>query len=517
MYTVVIIDNKLNNNPTFISSINWQRCGFELVGYSNIGEEGVRLVKNLNPDILITEGNIVADNGDDILVLARNFKRDLEIVFFSEIQEFSHAQKAASFNAMEYILKPITSSSFEAALVKIRTSLDGKKKDDTAINFAEFRDYFLASILLQRHAESEMSQRIENLSLNLLGEEFLIVNISFKTNDPKEKPALSFFNTVKNIFKKYLNGECLVLNGMITIIVADHETNIKKHLSFMLMDILQSLEVFPGVKAVIGVSNRFTSILLSPIAYQQAKNAMLYSFREKNEVVLFKDIKRKELEPSFFEDIKNNLERKIRFETEDSVRDYINAIFNEIKISKISLSNFYMCLFEMISVCNNIEVKEFNQNLKFSFLESIVNNQSIDLIQLRIIEKSCELCQKIIGQRQNGVEKIVDQAIMLISENYKNPDFSLKILSQILHISSNYLCAIIKKFKNDSFIGILTEVRMNKSKELLLCTNSRIQEIAYDVGYTDQHYFSYCFRRFFNMTPKEMREQGVKNLTSLSE
>ena len=111
---------------------------------------------------------------------------------------------------------------------------------------------------------------------------------------------------------------------------------------------------------------------------------------------------------------------------------------------------------------------------------------------------------------QSGVEKIVEQAMTIIEENYKNPDFSLKMLSESLHISVNYLCAIIKKVKGASFVNLLTEVRMKKSKDLLICTNSRIQEVAYEVGFVDQHYFSYCFKRHFKITPKEMREKGKK-------
>lgn len=515
MYTVIIIDDKLNNTPSLISSIDWKKCGFELIGYSDIADEGIRLIENLNPDILIADFDVPVSE-ENIFSLARKIKPSLEIVFFTAKKDFDSAKTALSFNALEYILKPCTASEFENALDCIKLKLDRKKTDKFIIKPEAYRDYFLISLLVQQSPKS--SKEIDNFKLKLNGEEFAVINIGFQNknlDEPKATPL--FFNTIKNIFKKYLNGECIIFNDIITIIISDAAAEIKKNFNLMLLDIFQNLESFPTVKSVIGVSNMFTSLDKIHKAYLEAKNSLLYSFKEKNEIVLFQDIKQKELEQNFFEDVNNNLEKKIKFESAQDVEKFIKSVFDEIKSSKISLSNFYMCLFEMISVCNKIEADEFNEKSKFSFLESILSNKSVDLIEQKICEKCCDLCKRIIDRRQNSVEKIVDQAVMLINENYKNPDFSLKELSENLHISANYLCAIIKKIKGNSFINLLTGVRMEKSKELLLCSNSRIQEIAFESGYTDQHYFSYCFKKYFNMTPKEMRENGVKNFESLSE
>ena len=54
----------------------------------------------------------------------------------------------------------------------------------------------------------------------------------------------------------------------------------------------------------------------------------------------------------------------------------------------------------------------------------------------------------------------------------------------------------------------LTEIRMDRAKELLMCSSMKTSEIGYEVGYKDPHYFSYIFKKTQNCTPKEFRARG---------
>ena len=47
--------------------------------------------------------------------------------------------------------------------------------------------------------------------------------------------------------------------------------------------------------------------------------------------------------------------------------------------------------------------------------------------------------------------------------------------------------------------------RMEKAQELLLMTDNRISEIAKDVGFSDEGYFTRRFKQKFNVSPSEFR------------
>jgi|GEM_PF-4067982 len=364
----------------------------------------------------------------------------------------------------------------------------------------DLKNYFLTTLLYERQNEEEVLKNIDALNLNLKGQCFVLICAELQIKN-RNVIFPQRYKEICAVLEEALACEVFISNNRIFIIVSDSEHRVLKNLNQMLVLLYEYLEK-NDFKFKIYVSKSFSSINGILNAYLEIKTCAAYSLPDKNEVIIFNEFPLKELEPSFLESLKIDLEKKIKFDTSENVRKYLNSVFYNIKLQKIPLTSFFLCLFEILSVCNNIE----RGGVKLSFIESILINAPMDLILNKIKDKCCELNQKVSERRKNSVEKIVQQADMLLLENYKNPDYSLKALSETLHISTNYLCAIIKKTKGDSFINLLTKIRMEKAKESLLCTNLRIQEIAFEVGYTDQHYFSYCFKKFFGLTPKQMRD-----------
>ena len=86
-------------------------------------------------------------------------------------------------------------------------------------------------------------------------------------------------------------------------------------------------------------------------------------------------------------------------------------------------------------------------------------------------------------------------------------DLSLVSLSGMLDVSPNHLSACIKKYAGETFINILIRRRMEAARELLTSSDLKIQEIAQRCGYTDQHYFSYCFKKYCGVSPNAMRQE----------
>ena len=105
---------------------------------------------------------------------------------------------------------------------------------------------------------------------------------------------------------------------------------------------------------------------------------------------------------------------------------------------------------------------------------------------------------------------ICDRVLRLIDEEYSDTSLSMAVVSDKLHVSASYLSAIIKKNTGETFVSLLTRKRMEKAKEYLLCTSMKVLEISTQCGYSEQHYFSYCFKRFYGLSPNKMREEAAK-------
>ena len=69
------------------------------------------------------------------------------------------------------------------------------------------------------------------------------------------------------------------------------------------------------------------------------------------------------------------------------------------------------------------------------------------------------------------------------------------------------LSALIKKETGASFVDLLTKKRIETARELVLGSAMKMREIAERCGYSDQHYFSYCFKKYCGMSPNAMRQE----------
>lgn len=57
---------------------------------------------------------------------------------------------------------------------------------------------------------------------------------------------------------------------------------------------------------------------------------------------------------------------------------------------------------------------------------------------------------------------------------------------------------------------------MRAAYDMIVCTGMKMLEISEKCGYSDQHYFSYCFKKFYGESPNKIRVahqgSGEKNV-----
>lgn len=111
------------------------------------------------------------------------------------------------------------------------------------------------------------------------------------------------------------------------------------------------------------------------------------------------------------------------------------------------------------------------------------------------------------SNKMTSGSEICDRAVEKIELEFANPEISLVSISSDISVSPNYLSALIKKSTGSTFIDLLTTKRIETAKELLLNSGLKIREITERCGYSDQHYFSYCFKKYVGVSPNGYRRE----------
>lgn len=99
----------------------------------------------------------------------------------------------------------------------------------------------------------------------------------------------------------------------------------------------------------------------------------------------------------------------------------------------------------------------------------------------------------------------VQKAIDILDARYHEP-VTLSDVAAHLKISKNYLCSLFKRETGKTFSHYLNEIRIEKSKDLLLKQNMSVLDIALSVGFNNQNYYNMMFKKFMKNTPLEFRK-----------
>ncbi|QJD86288.1 AraC family transcriptional regulator [Cohnella herbarum] len=108
---------------------------------------------------------------------------------------------------------------------------------------------------------------------------------------------------------------------------------------------------------------------------------------------------------------------------------------------------------------------------------------------------------------ESGKHNLVTEAIHYIHENYRKP-ITAEELAGIYGCSASYLSRLFKSHLGLGPIEYLIHVRVHKSKQFLLRSEARVQEIASSVGYSDVYYFSRLFKKHTGCSPLQFREDN---------
>lgn len=109
--------------------------------------------------------------------------------------------------------------------------------------------------------------------------------------------------------------------------------------------------------------------------------------------------------------------------------------------------------------------------------------------------------------------EIVNYAISArnyIEKNYRNPEFSVRMVANHIKIDRTYLYRLFKEETGISIIDYINNFRISKAEALLVNEDISIKDVAYSVGFADQMYFSKVFKKIKGQTPTEFRRENKR-------
>ncbi|MEG7335861.1 helix-turn-helix domain-containing protein [Bacillus sp. 0102A] len=111
---------------------------------------------------------------------------------------------------------------------------------------------------------------------------------------------------------------------------------------------------------------------------------------------------------------------------------------------------------------------------------------------------------KLEGRKNRQEKQLAERVMAMIHEQYM-ADLSLESCADALGMNSYTLSKAFKQVTGINFIEYVTQIRIEKAKELLVNTNKKILDVSEEVGYR-HNYFNRIFKKQVGVPPGVFRQ-----------
>ncbi|MEK4508426.1 response regulator transcription factor [Paenibacillus sp. FSL K6-2524] len=105
-----------------------------------------------------------------------------------------------------------------------------------------------------------------------------------------------------------------------------------------------------------------------------------------------------------------------------------------------------------------------------------------------------------------GGSQVIEVALQYI-RTYYNTDLTLEKVASIVYLNPVYFSQVFKQKTGYGFKEYVIHLRMEQAKQLLIHPQLKLADISEKVGYQDVKHFTQVFRKKFNVTPTEYRQE----------
>ncbi|QGQ98205.1 response regulator [Paenibacillus psychroresistens] len=467
MHKVLIVDDESWVVESLKDLVDWNSYGFEVVGQAYNGVDALEAMRVHQPDVVFTDIRMPEMNGLELLQRGKSLPFPIHFVVVSGYAEFAYAQKAISYGAIAYCLKPFDEMEISGILLKLNKTLNAAKPS---------LDSSLIHLLEDPNAENQL-----------------------KLQDELKKYDIKDWNTAGIVVVVSVGSESLpdIYERVIKLKIGTSKTA-------YLLNSRQSealrrkwTDELPIGVMGIGVSEKITDLKEIKIAIANA-DLLAHQFFVTRETGAYY--------PQAFK--YNELNQQM-MEMSHAVRDRdnkaVNRIFEHIEVLFKEKALTIQHAFQVYNMTVSFLFKlGQTENILYSYEQLLQSYKHVfDMLdELRSLAK--RYLQASDSHSLETKNQAFNSILQFVTLNFRE-DISLQNLSDQFFMNPSYISQLFKKEVGETFTAYIAKLRINYACELLDKDESSVHEIAEKIGYHDYFYFTRLFKKITGKTPSQYR------------
>lgn len=485
MKTLLIVENNKRDRQDICTTVHRSGISIDIILECDNAEDALYILSRQKVDVMITAIEMPKSDGISLIYESKKLEYPPKVIVISGCDRFIYAVQLLRLGVRDYLLKPLNSPQLIDTLTTLdeETNASYKTQENNAFLYAQQ----LSRLLLQSIGNKSYIEAPQSLkNLHIFQESYVVCCLD-------NQGQTSYLTKGKCYISNIEQCELYILN----------------------LNQLDTIRLQEWRRRFVGVSTPYIGIEHLYQAYLEAFSSRIQAYYKEKHLVSYTPItiSSPSISPSFDVPVLVNLLGT------DKAPQVVKALHTLIWNAKHSenlsflqdnISLFFQALDRNYHALVIQEEYEVN-NLKHPFSYSMISAYEYTLSQWLD-----DFIVKLHTQLSECKDKEkMQEAISYISQNY-NKDFNMAVVSN--HVSMNYSLFSIafKQYTGTNFVNYLKQIRMEKAKDYLQNSNTKISEISKNIGYENEKHFMKTFKALYGVSPTEYRKNlQLKSSSSL--
>ncbi|WP_416723507.1 transcriptional regulator YesS [Bacillus stercoris] len=368
--------------------------------------------------------------------------------------------------------------------------------------------------------EVSLRSRMEEAGWNIGENEFHVLDLqltglrcekSIFCCDDEQLAVFTLTNIAEELAAKRVFQLSILDIGRLSVTVLVVTTN-SSDLKMYITELARQFGDVTGLCLTSTLSSRTERVTEIPSLFQDVKSGKSRrQFANRDQVIdLQADFPQdKQSAPYYPFELEKQIVQAIRLERKQEAQKLINRCMKELAEKAAIDRHVHSALIQLFSrIQEDILHSGLNPSELFQH-----RNLLLDISELREPNEAAAWLMDIVvtpylskleGRKNRQQKQLVERVIAMIHDQYM-ADISLESCADAFGMNSYTLSKAFKQVTGINFIDYVTQIRIEKAKELLVNTNKKIHDVSEEVGYR-HNYFNRIFKKQVGMPPGVFRQ-----------
>ena len=478
-------------------------------------------------ELILCDIEMPKENGIHFLKWVREQKIQTEVIFLTSHEKFEYAYGSVQNGAANYLLKPIDMNKINQTLLRVTEKIVWKQKTEEIREYWEsgirkMVRYFWTRVLLEPGVQKQgLEEEIKQQGIEEeIQEKYCVVILHFasgKLDLGKEKGQESIYkfameNILAEAFTEKIKMENVICweenKGTYLGILSEFSEKETKERAEQVRNIFE--KYFPETLQIgyISPSVPFYEVGLEKEKIMEYDKTHIYDEGEIKEFMVL--LREKEASGHILDE--DYILQCLKKGSRVSTLEYLQKMLQHVKQTMHSVEGFRNFQVELTQLVSKY-LHDKNENMNSVIHDPIYLKLDMNAVKSEfsmvqwmtwLMNKVFDLTQK--EQKEKTEKRITDQVIDYIREHYTE-DINRNTLSERFHFSPEYIGKMFRKDIGTSLNDYINSLRVEKAKHLLENTNTKVIDIALEVGFDTLPYFSSVFKKYTGLSPAEFRKR----------